>query len=161
MIPGTIPSFWTLAQDASPTPLLPAWFVFPLAGVTLLIIAAHLGVIRRSRETPASRRRIRSVNAVLMMCTVPLLAYAFGVATTADARTFTLVWLLIIGLLVIVMLVAWIDAMNTVRLHQASRAETRAHLRELRAQFAARLAKERAEREGGQSEPEAERGGGS
>ncbi len=137
-----------LAQAESATPLLPWWVVFPLAGVTLLVIAGHVAAIRRAAGVPSSRRRIRTVNGVLMMATVPLIAYAFGVATSADARTFTLVWMLIIGLLGIIIVVAWVDVMNTMRLHQASRRATRERLAELRGQLAAQLARDRQAKEG-------------
>lgn len=139
---------WVLGQAESATPLLAWWIVFPLAGLTLLVIAAHVAAIRESEGMPASRRRIRTVNGVLMMGTVPLIAYAFGVATSADARTFTLVWMLIIGLLAIIIVVAWLDAMNTVRLHRATRLETRERLAELRGQVAAQLELERQEKMG-------------
>jgi len=75
------------------------------------------------------RRRIRLTNTVLMMLSVPLVAYGFGIATPAHARVYVYVWVLVSALLFLVVLVALLDMLHSWRLH-------RMQLREIRRQMA-------------------------
>jgi hypothetical protein len=100
-----------------PDTILPLWFVGPLAAFTMLVIVAHLLLMRDAKaEIPASRYRLRSVNGGIMLATVPLLAAAFSVVPTTDARLFTLTWFACVGLLGIVVTLAALDAVNNTRL---------------------------------------------
>lgn len=125
-------------------PLLPGWVVLPMGAITLVILATHVHLVRRSKTMPESRRRIRTANGVLMMCIVPLVAYAFGIATRAEPRIFTMVWMAIIGMLAMVLLLAWVDAINSWRLHRTEQAATRAHIAALRAKLSAEIDRQQA-----------------
>lgn len=108
-------------------PLAPPWAVFPMALITMIIIAGHLRGVARA-DVPASRRRIRTANGWLMMFLAIALACATGVVSTADKRTFVLCWMAVAGLTGMVLLLAWADAFNSLRMHRQAR-------RELRGQF--------------------------
>lgn len=116
----------TLAQAA---PMAPAWVVFPLAGFTLVVVMWHIGGVVRADLEP-SRRRIRLANGGVMLALVPLIAYAFGVATTSQPRWFAMSWLLVMGLLGLMIVLAIMDSANTARLHTAERIELRRQTRE-------------------------------
>ena len=75
-----------------------------------------------TRTTAASRKRIRIANGILMMCGVVSLAYAVGVATPDRPREFTLSWTLVLSLMAIIVGVACIDALNSLRLHASDTA---------------------------------------
>ena len=64
-------------------PILPAWLVLPMAVVTMLVISWHVMAIQRAKM-PASRKRIRTANGLLMLFLTALLAYALSImsATT-------------------------------------------------------------------------------
>lgn len=97
--------------------ILPFWFVGPLAGLTMLVIAGHLIAMRDARaRIPASRYRIRSVNGGIMLVAVPMLACAFAVVPTDRPRAFLLIWSACVGLLVVVVALALLDAINNARL---------------------------------------------
>ncbi len=57
--------------------MLPPWVVLPLAGLTLLVTAAHVLALQTS-DLPSRRRRLRTAAGVLMMLVTGLLAYALG-----------------------------------------------------------------------------------
>jgi hypothetical protein len=92
------------------------WVALPLAAIALVLIAWHsTGLDERSM--PASRRRIRQANAWVMMLGVPL--FAIGVSIVSEDRSpraFVLVWLVTSMLLLVCVLLAVIDALNTWRL---------------------------------------------
>ncbi len=97
--------------------ILPFWFVGPLAGLTMLVIAGHLIAMRDAqRHIPASRYRIRTVNGGIMLVAVPMLASAFSVIPTDRPRPFMLIWTACVGLLLVVMALALLDAVNNARI---------------------------------------------
>lgn len=114
----------------------PSWFVLPLAMIALLVVAAHLLVLREHAigKMPESRRQIRMMTGWVMMFTIPLTAYGFGIVTPAKQEEFVLAWTCIVGLLGGIVLLACVDAINSIRLahHQtkALRAEFRETLRQ-------------------------------
>jgi hypothetical protein len=114
-------------------PLAPAWLVLPMAVATLLVLAAHVQALHAAANVPRSRRRIRSINAGLMLVTVPVLAYSFGIATPARSQAFAVAWSASALLLALVVLVALIDVANTWRLHAEQRHRLQAQIRALRA----------------------------
>ncbi len=92
------------------------WVALPLATIALVIIAWHSTGLDR-RAMPASRRRIRQANAWVMMLGVPL--FAIGVSVVSEDRSpraFVLVWVVTAMLLLLCVLLAVIDALNTWRL---------------------------------------------
>lgn len=115
-----------LAQSSEA--MAPPWVVFPLAGFTAVVVVWHVaGVVRA--DLPPSRRRIRLANGAVMLALVPLIAYAFGVATTANGRWFAMSWLGVMGLLGLMILLAIMDSANTARLHATERLELRKQTR--------------------------------
>jgi undecaprenyl pyrophosphate phosphatase UppP len=111
---------------------MPAWFVLPVATLAMLLLAAHL-VALGAVPMDARRRRIRVANNVLMMFLTALLAYGFCVVKTTDVRTFVLVWTVVPALLVMVILLALFDMLNSVQIHRRDRRELRRRLSELQA----------------------------
>ncbi|MEK6701717.1 MAG: hypothetical protein AABZ53_05605 [Planctomycetota bacterium] len=114
------------------TPILPIWLVAPVAGALMLAVGGHMMTTRRS-EMPESRRRIRIANAWLMVLTLPLTAYAFGVLRDTDPREFVLVWTGVAGLIGLVITVAVVDMLNTIRLTAAARHRTLSQFKEFHA----------------------------
>lgn len=117
--------------------VLPFWLVFPIALLTMVVVAGHLMALRSGRaHIPASRYRIRSVNGGMMITLVPMLAIAFSVVSPDAQRLFALMWMACIGMIGIVLLLAVIDACNNLRLARrdamALRDEHRAVLATLR-----------------------------
>jgi uncharacterized membrane protein len=114
---------------------LPPWVVLPLAGAVLILIARHVLRVQVS-ETNTFRRRVRIINGLVMMFTAALLAYALGIAPVvvdpkahpADARTYVLVWTIIVGLLTITVMMAAADAVETMRVAARLRRELRSEL---------------------------------
>ncbi len=92
--------------------IAPWWFVLPVAAVTLLVVAGHWIALARS-DMPAGRRRLRTANGLVMMMSVPVLAYGFGGVDTADHRRFVLAWMAASGLIVIVIALAGLDLLAT------------------------------------------------
>ncbi len=123
---------WGLAEGA----LAPAWVVVPVAALALLVVAAHVLLIDRA-AMPAARKRIRSVNGLLMMFAIPLTTAAFCVVSPEQSRLFVMLWMLVVGLIVMILLVAIVDVANTYRMHRAERRELRRQLAETRAMLQA------------------------
>src|SRR6056297_2948910 len=99
-------------------PIAPTWFVLPLAMIALILQAGYLMAIWQlpRDRMPASRRRIRIATGWLIMCAIPLSAYGFGIATPGQPGLFAIVWMAVIGLIAAVLLLAVLDALNTMRL---------------------------------------------
>jgi uncharacterized membrane protein YozB (DUF420 family) len=122
---------WTAAS------LLPAWIVVPVAAAAMLVLAAHVLALQQT-PMPPRRRRIRTANGLLMMLVSSLLAYALGVAPTVGnpttnpeaARTFLLVWSMIMSLLAVIIGLAALDVAHTARLALGVRRKLRDDLRE-------------------------------
>lgn len=114
------------------SPILPPWLVLPLGLFTLVVVAAHLHLMHGDTTMPPSRKRIRTANGVVMLFATPLIAFAFGILSPADVRTFTITWAAIIGLLFVILLLAGLDALNTLRLHASDRSDLHETIREAR-----------------------------
>ena len=115
-----------------PNPIAPAWLVLPIAGVALILQAGYLMALREAspQQMPASRKRIRTATGWLSMFAIPLAAYGFGLARPSDAGTFTIVWMLVIGLIAAIVMLAVLDAVNTMRLHRGEGDQLHKDLRE-------------------------------
>lgn len=124
-----------LAQANSLRPMAPLWVVGPIAVLTMLILAGHVHLTARICE-PESRRRIRLATGMLGLTIVPIATFALSVITPANQRLFALAWMLIAGLIVIVLLLAFLDMFNTFRIYIDARRELRATARELRSKGA-------------------------
>ena len=128
----------TLGATLGATMVSP-WIILPLAGLTMLLIGAHVMSVQVS-AMHRTRKRLRIANGLIMMFVVAALAYALGgvpLVTNAkdhpeQARAFVLVWMVIVALLSIVVVLAVIDAIGTagwgLRTHQAMRRDYRASI---------------------------------
>lgn len=129
-------------------PMVSAWVVYPLAALTMTIIAAH-GASLAHAPMPESRRRIRRINGMLMLIASAVLAYAFAGVGSERPREFVLVWMASILLLSVIVLLAIADILNTARLHRDESKELRRQILEARrrlAEFAAESARARRDR---------------
>ena len=140
--PLTNSGAWAACTAATPwftvaTALIPAWLGLPIAGLTLIVLAGHVLALQEM-PMPVRRRRIRTVNGILMMLGTALIAYAVAVMDSGPivtvrpeaARRFMVVWILIMGLLAFIVTLAGFDALGTVRQHNLERAELRLALLE-------------------------------
>lgn len=123
-----------LHQTANP--MLPLWIVAPLAVLSTVVIGGHLAALQRA-DMPASRRRIRTANGVVLLGLTLLLAYAIGCVgmlpsgggSIGHIREFVLVWMAIIGLVPMVLGLAGLDVVNTIRLQRGMIREIRGRMR--------------------------------
>lgn len=115
-----------------PHPISPAWLVLPIAAVALILQAGYLIAIKDAtpEQMPPSRKRIRIASGWLSMFAIPLSAYGFGLASPSSAGTFTIIWMLVIGLIGAIVFLAVLDAMNTMRLHRSEGDQVHKELRE-------------------------------
>jgi cobalamin biosynthesis protein CobD/CbiB len=119
--------------------ILPWWLSVPLSGMVMAMLIWHVMALQKP-GIPASRRRIRTTTGVLMLLLTPLIAFALSVATPDRPRVMTLAWSGVLLLVGLVMVLAWVDVINNLRLYQREK-------RELRAEAARALAADAAERD--------------
>lgn len=113
--------------------LLPVWIALPAAAAVMFTVAGHVLMIQRA-QMPGSRRRIRTCAGLVMLVVTPLLAHALSTGPGVDQpRPMALVWMTIIALLGLVIGLALLDVLNTLRLHML-------HMRGLRRETRARVA---------------------
>lgn len=98
-----------------------------LTGFAIVVILIHVLSLVGADVSP-SRKRIRIANAMLMMLGVASLANALGVASPDRPREFTLAWTFVMCSMAMVIGVACLDALNTVRLHSCERRAVRREL---------------------------------
>lgn len=127
--------------------IAPAWVVLPMACVALLAVLVHLAMLHSAEvaaSMPLSRHRLRTAGGVVTLIAIPVLAYSFGVVTPADPRAFTMAWSASMGLLGMIVLIAGVDALNSVRVHRRELRLLRAGRREAMAQLDAIVRQHRA-----------------
>jgi small-conductance mechanosensitive channel len=97
----------------------------------MVLVAGYILALRDAPDDsmPTWRRNIRHVTSVVILVTIPVLAYAFGVATPAHQRAFVLSWTAAVWMLGVVVLLAAIDLVDGARLTRRVRRERRALLR--------------------------------
>lgn len=100
--------------------LAPMWISGPLAMITLVVVAAHL-LAMRGAAMPESRRRIRTANGWLILVATPVLAIAFSVVSPDHPRRFALVWAVAIAMLGLIIVMAFVDMANNLRLAHLQR----------------------------------------
>lgn len=104
-----------LLAALSSEPFAPVWFVMPVGVLTFIIVAWHLMSLR-DMEMPSSRLRIRLATAFLMLLGTPLLVYGLAYVPPSEGRTFILTWVAIAGTVVLVLMLAWVDVLNNLRI---------------------------------------------
>jgi cytochrome bd-type quinol oxidase subunit 2 len=117
---------------AETTPLLPAWLVLPMAVLTLLVLGGQFWAISTA-DMDAQRRRLRQATTFLMMVLTPLAAYGFAIAMPARGREYVIVWVLIAALLFMVILLALLDMLHSMRIHREQMSRVRRQLAQERA----------------------------
>jgi hypothetical protein len=123
-------------------PVAPAWVVFPLAVLTGLIVLLHLSMMHDPKvfeQMPLSRRRLRTAGGVVALVAVPVLAYAFGIVTPSDPAAFTMAWSASVGILGMIVMIAAMDSLNSVRIHRKAARGHAAAGEVLKAQLQAQL----------------------
>jgi hypothetical protein len=114
------PSLLTLGALLSP------WLVIPVAALVLLFISAHVLSVQVTPMPPA-QRRLRTASGMLMLLVAGLLAWGLSIgpagledagaspAGRAAAQTAAIIWLVIVLLLGLIVLLAILDASQTLR----------------------------------------------
>jgi peptidoglycan/LPS O-acetylase OafA/YrhL len=131
-LPGDMPGVLALAQG----PLLSPWIVFPVAAAAMAIIGVHAEALRRA-DMPPSRRRILRFNAWVMLLSVPLIAFGFGAAGPngiGGGSGFIVVWSAVFMLVGVVLMLACVDMLNTLRLARRRRREWQEQVRRVLAE---------------------------
>lgn len=117
------------------TAIAPRWLAFTICALAMFVIIVHLLALNAAHIHP-SRKRIRLSNGLLMLAAAPAVAYAVGVASTDDKRTFVIAWLVVMCLMVMIIGVALVDMLNTARLTRLERRGLRRELDDTRAELA-------------------------
>lgn len=115
-------------------PPIPPAIAIPVAIVGMIVVAAHAQALAKAPGVPESRRRIRLANAVLMLLTIPMLTAGFSLISGATRpRLWVMVWLLSTLLVGMILILAVLDTLNTVRISRRRRRELREQLSGYRA----------------------------
>lgn len=118
----------------SSVPPIPPAIAIPVAIVGMIVVAAHAQALAKAPGVPESRRRIRLANAVLMLLTIPMLTAGFSLISGVQRpRLWVMVWLLSTLLVGMILILAVIDTLNTVRISRRRRQELREQLSVYRA----------------------------
>ncbi|MEM0983639.1 MAG: hypothetical protein AAGI17_06805 [Planctomycetota bacterium] len=111
----------------------------------MIVVAGHLIAMKQAHaRIPSSRHRIRSVIGGVVMLTIPTLVFAFSFTSRADPAMFLRAWTAAIGLLGIVVVLASVDALNSLRLGRSLQREARAAFHAEIAETRRRIAEARA-----------------
>jgi len=104
----------------NPDPIASPWIVFPIAIVLLIAVAGHMIALRElpAGRVPESRRRIRIATGWVIMFTIPLSAYGFAIASTAEPNIFVFVWTAVVLLIGCILVLAMIDMFNSARINR-------------------------------------------
>lgn len=124
----------------NPQGVLPPLVVLPPAALAVLVIAGHLAALHATPDIPLSRRRLRTAAGIVMLTTSLVLAYAFAFVRVDEPARFTTVWTAAVMLLVVVLVLAGLDALNNVRLARIHRRRIRREAGRLHHQIAQALA---------------------
>lgn len=112
----------TLSQPAPHSGTLSASVVLPIA-MPIMILAGVYTLLIQRRPMPASRRRIRTATGVLLICTVGLMAFNLVNVSAAQHRTFLILWTVLIAMVALLLLLAALDMLNTLRLYVGHRSQ--------------------------------------
>jgi uncharacterized membrane protein YbhN (UPF0104 family) len=93
-----------------------------------MVVAVHADRTLRTPGDPV-RRRIRLANAALMLLTLPLLATGFSLVNPAvHPRAWAVIWAVALGLLLLNIVLAVADVINTLRMLKRARQALRRSL---------------------------------
>jgi hypothetical protein len=123
-------------------PMVTPWLTIPLAAIGLILLAGYTLAIQRD-DVPLARRKVRTALGVLNMFIIAAFTYGVSIANPADQKAFAVCWMLVVGLVVVSVLLAVLDAAITVRIAVRER---RADARRAADELAAAVLKARDER---------------
>ena len=103
------------------------WFVtLPSGLLAMSLLVAHMGVLGRDEGMDATRQRIRQANGVVMMLLVPILIAGLSVVEpNRSPSAWVVAWTVCVFLVLVMIAMAMLDALNTVRIAKERRAELR------------------------------------
>lgn len=106
--------------------LLP-WFVtIPSGALIVAFLASHLAALARVEGMDVTRQRIRQANGIVMLALVPLMTAGLSlVDPTRQPAVWVVIWTIAIFLVLVMIAMAMLDALNTVRIARERRAELR------------------------------------
>lgn len=111
-------------------PIIPVWLALPVALVLMVLIGTHAASVRASNAPPSSKR-IRLANSWLSLLTLGLLTAGFGMLDPdLHPSEWMLVWIAAMSMLVLVISLAMIDVINTMRLIIGTRRALQRKLRQ-------------------------------
>jgi len=91
-----------------------------LLGVLLVMYWLALG----RDDVPSSRRRIRRMSVALMLISLPVFAKAMSfVDRDIDPRGYVLAWTAALGFVIVIVVTAFVDMVNNIRLYRIERYE--------------------------------------
>jgi len=92
----------------------------------MALLAGHLAALARVEGMDQTRQRIRQANGVVMMILAALLVTGLSVIDpTRDPSAWILIWTVCIFLVLVMIAMATLDALNTVRIARERREELR------------------------------------
>lgn len=112
----------------SPVPLISPWIAAPVAGAIILGLVWHLAALSHRERIPI-RRRLRQINAGVMIATTLAAAYGLAGVAPAEGTTYVLTWSLVFALAGCIVILAIVDVFVTLRLRRLAEAELRRRLR--------------------------------
>lgn len=97
---------------------LPWVFTVPIAVLIAIAIIWYWLVLGKP-DVPASRKRIRQTSLIVMLVSLPVLVRALSfVSHQANSSQFVIVWSMLLVLLLLLVITAIADAINTINIHR-------------------------------------------
>lgn len=94
----------------------PAWTIPPAVVIGLSLVWYWLRLGRA--DVPPSRRRVRRLNTVFLLLSLPLFVRALSfLDPEQQPRAFLITWSILVLVMLMVIIMALLDAMNSLRLH--------------------------------------------
>jgi uncharacterized membrane protein len=98
------------------------WITLPMCGVVMVLLAGYGIALSGRVDVPSSRRRLRIASTVLQMFLVGFITIGVSmVSPSVDPKVFVLVWIVIVGVLAGVIVLAVMDMVNNFRLAASER----------------------------------------
>jgi len=106
--------------------MLPVYVTLPTGLIVMVLLAGHLTALARVEGMDQTRQRIRQANGVVMMILAALLVTGLSVIDPRrDPSAWILTWTVCIFLVLVMIAMATLDALNTVRIARERREELR------------------------------------
>ena len=97
---------------------LPWVLTVPIAAVLAICVLWYWSTLEKP-SVPPSRRRIRRASMIVMLVSLPVLVQALSFSNhQSNPNQFVVTWSMVLFLLLLVMITAIVDAVNTMKIHQ-------------------------------------------